>query len=231
MRNPIPLVLVVFVPLLSRMSVAQTPVDSAPSPAVGPHGDYLFPREGGLSVAFGTGVPFLGIGEVAYGVGSGFALGAVGAATPDVGSVRGTTALGVRPRGVLFRASRWRSVLVAPVLYYPGVSGFGGPRDPWMLTRPEVALEREIGSGTLVNVALGVVAAACTESLVTLGKEHSATFMGGVWNTARVGAAVPLTARVSLFGETSLVLRGFRPASTWIGEAPVIAVFGVAAGL
>jgi hypothetical protein len=194
-------------------------------------GDYLFPRAGGFSASLGTGLPFLSIGEVAYGVGPGFSAGAVVAATPDAAGLKGTAAVGVRPRGVLFRAGRWRSALVASALYYPSVPGFGGPRDPWVLVRPELTLERRMDSGAWVNVGVGVVGAACLESLLTLGKEHDPTVMGGVWDTARIGGAVPLSGGASLFGEASLVMSGVVPARQWIGVVPVVAVIGVEVGL
>lgn len=225
------LVAMTVVLLSSRPCFAEAPVDDAVSPAPVGRVDYLFPRRGELSMSLGTGIPFLAIGELAYGVGDGFAVGGLAAATPDVGDVQGTAAIGARPRGILVRAGRWRSVVVAPVLYYPSFSGFGEKRDPWVLTRPEITLERASDSGAQVNVALGLVAAACTESLMTLGREHSPTVMGGVWNTVRIGGAIPIAHRASVFGEASLVLRGVRPASDWMGAAPAIAIVGVTVGL
>src|SRR5579859_5275104 len=115
--------------------------------------DYLLARDGGFSATVASGVPFLGIGELAYGVTDRFTVGAFGAATPDLGSAQGTVAIGIRPRGALFVAGSWRSVVVVPVLYYPRVPGFGG-RDPWMLTRPTVTLERASSSGARVSVGL-----------------------------------------------------------------------------
>ncbi len=222
---------IAVVHLASKPCFAQTPVDDAVSPGPASRVDYLFPRGGELSASLGTGIPFLAVGELTYGVGDGFALGGLAAATPDVGNVQGTTTVGVRPRGVLVRAGMWRSVVVAPVLYYPSVAGFGGQRDPWVLTRPEITLERALDSGAQVNVALGFIAAACTESLMTLGKERSPTVMGGVWNTVRVGGAIPISHRTSVFGEASLVLRGVLPAPDWMGAAPAIAIVGLTVGL
>jgi hypothetical protein len=218
--------------LLSNVAVAEAQdADRGPSPDSNRRADYLLPKGGEFSASFATGIPFLGIGELAYGVGDGFAVGAIAAATPDVGSVQGAAAVGVRPRGVVFRVGSWRSVLVAPVLYYPSIQGFGRRRDPWVLTRPELTLERRLDSGVRVNLGLGVIAAACTESLMTLGNEHSSSVMGGVWNTVRIGAGVPISERTSLFGEASLVMRGVLPARDWIGVAPAIAIVGVAASL
>jgi len=186
--------------------------------------DDLFARSGGFSATVASGLPFLGIGELTYGVSDRFSIGAVGAATPDVAGVRGTLALGLRPRGVVFHSGAWRSALVVPVFYYPQVEGFGD-REPWMLTRPTVTLERELQGGARVDVGVGLIAAACMDSLLTLGKER--TMMGGVWNTATVGGSVPVSRRTSVLAEASLVLRGVAPARDWIGGAPVIAFAGV----
>jgi len=51
--------------------------------------------------------------------------------------------------------------------------------------------------------------------------------MGGVWNTAGVGGAIPLSAKTSVFGELSLIMRGMLPAKSWIGVTPVVGVLGV----
>jgi hypothetical protein len=212
----------------------QEPVPDVPRPAttVGPRrGDYLFPEAGHFSASLGSGFPFLGVGEVAYGFARGFSAGALAAATPDMATLPGTTAFGTRLRGVLWRREGWRAALVAPVLYYPSVPGFGGGRDPWVLTRPEVVLERRFDSGMTANVGLGVIAAACTESLLTLGREHSADAMTGVWETARIGGSLPTSRTTSLFGEASLVMDGLRPAARWIGIVPVVTIVGIAANL
>jgi hypothetical protein len=217
--------------LLSGSTRANAQEQPPSSAEPGPHGDYLFPAAGRLSVSLGSGVPFLGVGELAYGFGSRFSAGALVAATPDVGSVRGTTAAGARLRGIVWRSGSWRSVVLAPLLYYPNIAGLGGERDPWVLARPEITLERGFGSGSWVNVGLGAIAAACTESLVTLGREHSPSVMGGVWESARIGGATPLSGSASLFGEASLVLDGVMPARRWIGLVPVVTVVGVEASL
>ncbi len=192
-----------------------------------PRGDYLLPEPGRLSASVGSGVPFLGAGELAYGFGSDFAVGVLVAATPDMSNLRGTAAVGVRPRGVVFRKGAWRSMIIAAVLYYPGIPGFGSS-DSWVLARTEITLERQLDSGASLAVGLGVIGAACTESLVTLGRERDADVMGGVWDTVRVGGSLPVGGRAIAFGEASLVLDGVVPAHRWIGITPVIAVAGVA---
>jgi hypothetical protein len=210
----------------AQPSEPRRPEVDEPNPSGPPNpAEYLFAPGRTFSATVASGFPFLGIGELAYSVTDRFAIGAFGAATPDMGAVRGTMGIGVRPRGILFLHGEWRSVLVVPVLYYPRVPGFGD-REPWMLARPTIALEKAFPPGLRLSAGVGLIAAACTDSLLTLGKEH--TTMGGVWNTASLGGAVRLSARASLFGEASLIMRGATLASDWIGRAPVIVVAGMA---
>jgi hypothetical protein len=214
---------VLLLPGVASAAPPETP-DATPSRA-GATPDYLFPRAGGFTATGATGMPFLVLGELTLGIGDGFAIGAVAAATPNIGRIDGTMAFGLRPRGVLFMSGDWRSYVTVPVFYYPDVAGFGGNMEPWMLVRPTVSLERRLAGGARVNVGFGALAAACTESLFTLGKER--TMMGGLWDTATVGGALPLSGRTQLFGEGSLILSGLVPARGWIGGAPVVAVAGV----
>jgi hypothetical protein len=195
--------------------------DAPPNSEVGADG--LFPSSHHFSATFASGVPFVGAGEVAYGFGDRFALGAMVGVTPNIGTMEGTLGVGVRPRGVVFASGPWRSVLVVPVLYYPKVDGFGD-LDPWMLAQPTLTVERSLGRDASVHAGAGLIAAACMESITTLGKDHD--MMGGVWNTATVGGAIRVSSRTTVFGEAGLVLRGVAPASDWIG-GPAIAFVGV----
>jgi hypothetical protein len=210
--------------LFASTVAAAAPESGDPSRSNGTHADYLFAERGQWSGTFATGMPFVAVGELAYGASDRFAIGGMAAATPDVGHIKGTITAGVRPRGVLFASGAWRSTLVVPILYYPQVKGFGD-EEPWMLARPALSLERELPSGARLNAGVGLIAAACTESLLTLGKER--TMMGGVWNTASIGGAAPVSARTSFFGEGSAILDGVVPAHHWIGGAPVVALAGV----
>jgi hypothetical protein len=190
--------------------------------------DPMFPRAGGFGAAAASGIPFLALGELSYGFTDRFALGAIAAATPDMGSIPGTMAFGLRPRGVVFASGPWRSVVAVPVLFYPKVDGFGH-REPWMLARPTWSLEYALPSGAFVYVAAGVVGVACVDGIVTLGKEH--TMVGGVWETGAIGASIPLSRRTNLFGEASLITRGVEPAPDWVGGLPVVTMIGVATRL
>ena len=203
--------------------------DPPPSTRTESPPDSLFAPRGGTDLTLASGLPFLGIAELAYGVSDRFSIGAFGAATPDLGDIRGTVALGLRPRGVVVESGAWRSVVVVPVLFYPQIKGFGD-REPWMLTRPTLSIERTLPAGVRVSLGMGLIAAACTDSIFTLGKEH--TMMGGLWNTASAGVSIPVSARTSVFAEGSLVLHGVALASQdWIGGAPVVAYAGIVTSL
>jgi len=212
--------------LLASHAAFASPPGEEPSPAPPPSAgaDPLFPHAGHFSGTVASGVPFVGVGEAAYGFTDKFALGAMVGATPNVGGIQGTLGVGLRPRGVVFTSGAWRSSLVAPVLYYPKVSGFGGAMEPWMLVQPTLTLERTLTPDTSAHVGVGLIAAACMESIVTLGKEHD--MEGGVWNTATVGGSTRLGPHTTVFAEAGVVLRGVAPAQDWIG-GPAIAFVGV----
>jgi hypothetical protein len=211
--------------LASHAAFADSPGEE-PAPASPPArgADPLFPHAGHFAGTVASGVPFVGVGEAAYGFTDRFALGAMVGATPNVGGIEGTLGVGLRPRGVVFTSGAWRSSLVAPVLYYPQVSGFGGKMEPWMLVQPTLTLEHSLGPDASVHVGVGLIAAACMDSILTLGKEHD--MQGGVWNTATLGASTRLSAHTTLFAEAGIVLQGVVPATDWIG-GPAIAFVGV----
>ena len=214
----------VFVLFAGRVALAATPDVRAESPRSDASADPLFPSSGHFSAAFASGVPFVGAGEVAYGFGDRFAMGAMVGLTPNMGSIQGTAGVGLRPRVVVFRSGAWQSTIVAPVLYYPRVQGFGGELDPWMLVQPTLTLERSFGSDANLHFGVGALGATCIDTLLTLFKEHD--MMTGVWNTATVGGAIRVSPRTKLFAEGGVVLRGVKPANDWMG-GPAIAFAGV----
>ena len=186
--------------------------------------DYLFPSGGGLTATVASGLPFLGIAEVAYGLTDRFSLGALVGATPDLPGVDGTLAIGLRPRVVLLERGPWRANLIVSILAYPAVKGFGR-REPWMLTRPTLIAERALASGIRLNAGMGLIGAACLSSILSLGQERDMD--GGLWNTASVGASLPLSPRVNAFADASVILHGVKVAHDWLGGAPLVAYAGV----
>src|SRR5438552_7891888 len=127
-------------------------------------GDELFPEAGTFSGAFATGIPYVAIGEVAYGVSDRFALGVVGGITPT------TVGAGLRLRGVLFEKGGDRVVLGAPILYYPPTGGLGD--EPWMLTMPSLLFERRFESGGKIHFGAGIAAATCLDAIFGADGPH-----------------------------------------------------------
>jgi hypothetical protein len=215
---------------LHASSLAAALASTSPSQASDPekalpqaeNHDYLLPGAGHLSGSVATGIPFLALGEVAYGISDGFAIGILGGVTPIVSGI------GLRPRGVLLHWGAERIELVVPVLYYPQT----GEREAWMLARPTLSFEHVFRSGPRASFGLGVVGASCIDSILTLGRDHNAKVMSGLWNTVAVGGALPLSRRTSLFGEVTMILAGVRPAGRdWIAGPPVVVALGVETGL
>jgi hypothetical protein len=211
---------------LSSSAFAQVAVDPAGLRAQR-EGDALFPRAGEFSATVATGVPYLAIGEVAYGVSERFALGVVGGVTPI------TYGFGLRLRGIVVGGETARLVAVMPVLYYPATASLG--HEPWVLAMPQVLAEQRFGGDLTAHVGVGAAAATCTGAIAGLftGKhEHDADggFMGGLWNTATVGGALPLGG-VTAFADATLILDGVRLAdSRWIGGPPLVVTLGVRRG-
>lgn len=182
--------------------------------------DELFPEAGTFAGAFATGIPYLGIGEVAYGVTDRFAIGAVGGVTPT------TVGAGLRLRGVLLEKGRDRLVLGVPVLYYPATSGLGN--EPWLLTMPSMLLERRFETGSKIHIGAGIAAASCLDALV--GEKSGHGFMGGVWETVTVGAATRMGGFTG-FADVTLLFSGLKIAGKdWIGGPPVVLTLGVRRG-
>jgi hypothetical protein len=182
--------------------------------------DYLFPRQGNTSLTATSGIPFLGMGEVAYGFSNRFAVGAIGGITPTV------VGFGVRGRGLVFEREdgALRVALVVPVLYYPKTHQAG--EEPWFLTNPTLRFESEVSTGWRLHAGLGLVAAACAESVFGM-EDDGEEFMGGVWNTLPFGTSLRLSRNWDLFADAQLVLKGVRLTDEWVGGPPFTLALGV----
>ena len=89
--------------------------------------DHLFPRKGTSQLMIATGVPYLGIAEVAYGFSNRFAAGAIVGRTPNV------TGYGIRFRAILYQPNlNFRVYFRSPIFYYAKSKHFGD--EPWVLT-------------------------------------------------------------------------------------------------
>jgi len=236
MRTPILLVasLVVATVAHDARAADDAPPPSPPTAAPGVHGD-LFPGAGRPTVAGATGLPFLGIAEVGFGVTNGFTVGAVGGITPSV------VTAGLRPRFRVPTSERTALVLVVPMLYYPKASA-PGPGNigetSWVLARPELFFDVSTSERWEVGVGMGFVAAGSTYALGqffegrkfamppyngSTDSDHG--FAGGVWNTACTRASYALDGQTHLFAEGSLVMKGIALAND-VGGPPIVVTLG-----
>jgi hypothetical protein len=224
-----------LLPRVAHAAVSDDAVDAPaapPPPATHWKADPLFPgaRHGSIGVA--TGVPFVGMGEVAYAPTEHFAIGAIVGVTPFVLGV------GLRPRVALPLGRTYRVALASPVLYYPTGEGLIGNGAPWFLAQPGLRLERQLGEHAYVHAGAGVVAAigfpAKNErgEMVSTYNDKHVVDKGtpwGVWNTVLLGGAVSVFDRTTVFAEGMLIMRGVRLAGDeWIGGPPVAFTLGVA---
>ena len=203
-------------------------VAAALSGSLSPSDDELFPGAGQVAATVATGVPYVAIGEVAYGVSDRFAVGAVGGVTPV------TYGVGVRARGLLVEGDVARLVAGMPLLYYPATRSLG--HEPWLLAMPQLLVERPLEGGGKLHAGAGVAAAACTGAVAGFfGGAHQHAdgkdgFMGGIWNTVTVGGAMPLGS-FRAFADATLILHGVRLAGDdWIGGPPVVITIGMRRG-
>lgn len=219
---------------VSRAAVGVTPVVAIPDAAPSKHwaADPLFPGAHHGSIGVATGVPFVGMGEVAYAPTEHFAIGAIVGVTPFVLGV------GLRPRVALPIGHDLRIALASPVLYYPTGEGLIGNGAPWFLAQPALRLERQLGKVGYVHAGAGVVAALGLPTknengeLVSTYNDKRVVEKGtpwGVWNTLIFGGAVSVLDRTTVFAEGMLIMRGVRLAGDeWIGGPPFAFTVGVA---
>jgi hypothetical protein len=190
--------------------------------------DHLFPAKGAPQLTIGTGVPYLGFAEVAYGFSDRFAAGAIIGRTPNA------TGYGVRLRAILYQPNlNFRVYFRSPIFYYAKTKHFGD--EPWILTWPVISTEWKLNSKGRFSVGAGFVEAHCIESLFKRKNQHGdgetqpeMEFQGGLWNTFHVGFAWPINKSLLVHTETSLVMKGLQLAGDdYIGGPPFIMVLGI----
>jgi hypothetical protein len=239
----------ICVPVASRASETPTPTGDAPpplpalpsaerpapSPSYGPNDD-LFPPPGRPSLSAATGLPFLAIGEVGFGLTNGIAIGAIGGVTPSV------LTAGIRPRFLVRASEHYAVMLSIPMLWYPKASA-PGPGNvgstAWVLARPEVMLDVSPTPRVHVAGGVGLIAAASTLALGNKleGKTFAVPayggattdrvgFAGGVWDTLCMHGSYALDRATHLFAEGSLVFSGVALADN-VGGPPVVVTLGL----
>lgn len=221
----------VVLPSVAHAATEEATADAPPVSDPRWKADPLFPGKHHGSIALATGVPFVGMGEVAYAPTENFAIGGIVGATPFV------LGLGVRPRVGIPLNERTRMAFVSTLLYYPTGEGLIGDGPPWFLAQPSLRVERRIGERGYVHAGAGLVAALGVpsknengEMVVTYGNKRfvSHELPWGIWNTVGAGAAYALGDHTLLFADAMLVMKGVTVPSEWIGGPPVAFTLGVA---
>lgn len=165
--------------------------------------DQLFPAKGGSNIFIGTGIPFAGIGEYAYGINDKFSAGVFYVKSWE--SIE--YGVGTRLRTVLYTShSNLRLIAELPVIYYPETS----VAEAWALMKPDVMVEKKYNCGVILSAGAGLTAAMCMDALFGHEKENELTaetnhsvflpdgsVMGGVWYTINMGITFPVAKRVT----------------------------------
>ena len=195
--------------------------------------DYLFPAKSSSTITVGSGLPYVGIGEYAYGVSDRFSAGLLIGATPKV------MGYGFRLRAVLYENGdqNFRMTFRVPTFYYPQTKDLGG--EPWWLTFPVVATEWKFASGVRLSADAGVLATVCAESLShsLFGTGHHEEmeemgFEGSTMYSIGGGVAIPLSYSVVLQSNLDFIFDkgGLADRSTAV-ETPFVWTVGLSFGL
>lgn len=179
--------------------------------------DHVLNARGRGRLTAATGIPYVAIGEYAYGVSDRVTVGFMAGVTPSV------SGYGIRARAVLYQPrDGFRIYFCTPVVFYPKTRGLGG--DPWWLTRPNINFEWNTTRGLRYKIGGSLIAAA---SHHTLFGNAAARFSPGLWNAVHGGISFPIGSNLTLQVESSLVMQGLRVAGKdWVGGPPVILVIG-----
>jgi hypothetical protein len=211
-----------------EQSIATEPSPPTALPAVGSN-DALFAPAGHLSTTLSTGLPYVAIGEVAYGFTSRFTLGIVAGVTPD------SPGAGLRLRGVLFEKGAERIYVSTLLLYYPASASSND--EPWVLAWPTIQAEHRFNGGATVHAGFGAAAATCTGVIGSLFRygnfghddddSDKGGFMGDIWLSANVGGAIPIARATSLFADVSVESQGLAFDRHWLGTLPIVVTLGI----
>src|SRR5207253_9084599 len=142
--------------------------------------------------------------------------------------------VGIRPRVLLFSAGPASIALAMPIVYYPPMSKRDG--EDWVYTDPQIRVDFQLPRGIRVYAGAGVVLAACTDSIgaVLRGEEHQEPaghrpMVGGIWTTAHIGGAIPVTPSLDVTFDGGMVLGGMTPRVEYAQRVgiPVLAELGI----
>lgn len=221
---------------LSNVASAEDAPQPAPAPTPSAAPDALFPGAGKGTLAVGTGIPFLAMTELSFGVHERVAIGGLAGIALSGSGAPDNVGFGVRPRVDVWDAGTYRVTVTAPTLYYPKKTS------AWFLSRPSAQVERRFADGSGVFAGLGLVMVVSQDSLTGNGRSGGALLpyggtpstkagdaSNGVWNTVNVGGSLALSSKTLLIGDGALVLRGISlPGQEWVGGVPFTVTLGVA---
>ena len=177
--------------------------------------DHVLNDQGASRLTVATGIPYLAIGEYAYGVSDRVTVGFLAGVTPSV------EGYGVRVRTVLHQSDPgFRIYFCTPVFFYPNAS-IGG-HGAWWLARPNINFEWMTPQGFRYKVGGSLIGVVSQRELTGNAREAPQ-----LWNAVHGGISFPVGAALTLQLEASLVLRGLKVAGPdWVGGPPVILVLG-----
>lgn len=195
--------------------------------------DYLMPEKGKSMIEIYSGVPYIAVGQYAYGFSKNFSVGLIYGVTPV------SSGFGLRFKSVIAQPNdAWRVYMKAPLIYYPKADK--GEVDPWVLAWPSFDLERKFNNNSRVWFGVGVVGVACMDFLFDPHEGHDPhephepeEDMVGLFNTFQFGYSKPLSNRSSFVLEVAPVMEGFKlkSESGFLDEFPVIVTLGLSCKL
>jgi|GEM_PF-2010287 len=177
--------------------------------------DHVINNRRDSRITLATGIPFIAIGEFAYGITDRTTIGVMAGLTPAV------EGYGIRVRHVIYQPiENYRIYFCTPVIYYPTLSG----GDPWWLTRPNINFEWLTKSNFRYKAGGSIIAATSNNHL--FGDGSKATMSPDFWTSIHGGISVPLKGNISFQAEVSYVSKGIQPVKEFVGAPPVILVLG-----
>ena len=192
--------------------------------------DYLMPGKGKSMVSLYTGVPYIGVGEFAYGISNRVSVSAFLGVTPV------NYAFGSRIKAVLIETSgNFRINLKTTAIYYPFMKF--GEGDSWALGWQAANAEWKLKNGSRLWAGAGILGVSCLDKLFPSegGKkmmpkdpEEKEMEMDGVFNTFQFGYSKPLSSHTSLVIEVAPVMQGFKlkEKNGFLDAFPVIVTAG-----
>lgn len=195
--------------------------------------DYLMPRKGQSMLEAYSGIPYVAIGQYAYGFSNRVSVGVVYGYTPFV------KGYGIRVKAVIAQPSEsFRLYVKSPFLYYPETKE--GDGEPWVLTWPSINAEWKLKNGARFWAGAGVIGAGCynyifrrefemTEHPPEHHEGEEPELMAGIWNTFQFGYSKPISNKLSFVAEIAPVMEGFKLKSKqgFLDTAPVIVTVGL----